>query len=229
MLSLLAAAIFFVGLHLLVSGTKLRNAIVDRTGEALFQGLFSLLALFGIVWLSVAYSRADYVELWGQLHGLRWPAIAVMLIAFQFVGIGITTPSPTATGGEVKLDEEEGPRGIVRITRHPFLWGIAIWALGHLIMNGDLAALILFGSLLGLALAGPLSIDAKRRRKFGEKWDRFTAVTSNVPFAAIAQGRNSLELAELGWWRIALALVIFAAILTFHATLFGASALPSPV
>lgn len=226
MVSLLAAAVFFVGLHLLVSGTRLRNVIVDRTGEPLFQGLFSLLALFGIVWLSVAYSRADYVELWGQLHSLRWPAIGVMLIAFLFVGVGITTPSPTATGGEAKLDEDEGPRGIVRVTRHPFLWGIAIWALGHLIMNGDLAALILFASLLGLAVAGPASIDAKRARKFGEKWDRFTAVTSNVPFAAIAQGRNSLELAELGWWRIAVALVLFASVLAFHAKLFGASALP---
>jgi len=48
------------------------------------------------------------------------------------------------------------------ITRHPFLWGIALWALVHLIINGDLASLILFGSLLLLAVGGTLAIDARR-------------------------------------------------------------------
>ena len=105
--------------------------------------------------------------------------------------------------------------------------GVAIWAFAHLVVNGDLASLILFASLLVLALAGPLSIDAKRSKRFGEKWDRFAAVTSNVPFAAIAQGRNSLELSELGWWRIAVALVLFGAVLMFHASVFGVSALPA--
>ena len=96
-------------------------------------------------------------------------------------------------------------RGIVRITRHPFLWGVALWALVHVVMNGTLAALVFFGSLLLLAVGGTASIDAKRRRRLGNAWQGFSAVTSNVPFAAVAAGRNQLgpALREIGVWLVA--------------------------
>src|SRR5262249_31595264 len=70
----------------------------------------------------------------------------------------------------------------------------------HLIVNGDLASLILFGSLLVLALGGTAAIDAKRRRSFGEQWMQFAAVTSNVPFAAIVAGKNRLGPAGVEVW-----------------------------
>jgi uncharacterized membrane protein len=110
---------------------------------------------------------------------------------------------------------------MVRITRHPFLWGVALWALVHLIVNGDLAGLILFGALLVLALGGTVSIDAKRRRAFGEQWTQFAAVTSCVPFAAIAAGRNRLgaALLEIGIWRPLAALAVYAVVFYLHGRL----------
>ena len=226
MANLLAAALFFVGIHLFVSGTALRDAIVRRTGEQGFLGLFSLASLAGIVWLCWAYSRATPDLVFAEIPALRWLVLVLVFFAFQFVVIGLTTPSPTATGGEAKLDDETAAVGILRITRHPFLWGVALWALAHVIQNGEASALILFGSLLVLALLGPRSIDAKRARKFGDKWERFAAVTSNLPFAAIASGRNELRLGELGWWRPAVATLVFAVFLIAHAWLFGVSPLP---
>jgi uncharacterized membrane protein len=112
-------------------------------------------------------------------------------------------------------------RGIVRITRHPFLWGVALWALVHLIVNGDLASLVLFGSLLVLALGGTVSIDAKRRRHFGEQWTQFASVTSGVPFAAIAAGRNRLgpALVEMGVIKPLAAIVVYAAVFYLHGRL----------
>jgi uncharacterized membrane protein len=109
-------------------------------------------------------------------------------------------------------------RGIVRITRHPFLWGVALWALVHLIVNGDLAAFILFGSLLVLALVGTVSIDAKRRRAFGEQWTQFAGVTSNIPFAAVVTGRNRLgpALREIGLWRPLAAIAVYVAAFYLH-------------
>jgi len=118
-------------------------------------------------------------------------------------------------------------KGVLRITRHPFLWGVAIWAAGHLMVNGDTASLILFGTLLVLAIAGTYSIDAKRKRMLGDKWSAFAAQSSAVPFAAIAQGRQRLDLAGIGWWRLALAVVIWAALLFAHPYAFGAPALPT--
>ena len=143
-----------------------------------------------------------------------------------FIVPGLTTPNPTSVRQEAALDRPDVVSGMLRITRHPFLWGVAIWAAGHLLVNGDVASLILFGSLLVLALFGTASIDAKRRRALGAKWDAFAAQTSNLPFAAIASGRQRLSLGEIGWWRIGLAVVVWAALAWAHPYLFGVRALP---
>jgi uncharacterized membrane protein len=224
MLQLILAAVFFCGIHFIISGTRLRDALIDRFGEKTFRAGFSLLSLFGLGWLIFAYRHAPYLETWGQIQWFKPIAALAMPAAFLLAVAGITTPNPTVVGGEPLLNQAE-PRGILRITRHPLLWGISLWALVHLIANGDAAALVLFGSLLLLPLAGTRSIDAKRRRACGEAWERFAAVTSNIPFLAIKDGRNSLKLKELGGWRPVLALVLYLATMHFHRTLFGVSPL----
>jgi uncharacterized membrane protein len=162
--SLIAAAVFFDAIHILIAGTELRWKITGRIGEEAFQAIFSILSLGGIVWLSRAYGRADYVELWGQVQAFRWPAMIAMLIAFFFVVFAFASPNPTAVRGGSMLKEKEPAQGIQRITRHPFLWGVALWSLVHLIFNGDLGSVIFFGTFLVLAFLGPASIDRKRKR-----------------------------------------------------------------
>ena len=139
---------------------------------------------------------------------------------------GLLTPNPTSVRQEAALSRPDAVKGVLRITRHPFLCGVALWAGGHLMVNGDLASLILFGSLLVLAVFGTLSIDAKRRRALGESWDAFARQTSAVPFAAIVQRRQKLALGEIGWWRLALAIALWAALVWAHPLLFGVSPLP---
>lgn len=226
MSSLLLACAFFVGIHVFISGTRLRNGLVAALGERPYMGAFSLLSVLGMVWLVNAYRAAPAIWLWGQLPGMAALALPLTLIAFVFVVVGLTTPSPTVTFGEGQLDAAEPAQGILRVTRHPFLWGVALWAATHLVLNGDAASLILFGSMLLLALIGPLLIDAKRQRAFGAKWARFAAVTSNLPFAAIAAGRNRLALDEIGAGRIAAALGAYGAALAVHALVFGVSPFP---
>ncbi len=226
MASLIAAAVFFDGIHILIAGTELRWKITGRIGEEAFQAIFSVLSLAGIVWLSRAYGSAEYVELWGQVQGFRWLALIVMFFAFFFVVFAFASPNPTAVRGGAMLKEKEPAQGIQRITRHPFLWGVALWSLVHLIFNGDLASAIFFGSFLVLASKGPGSIDRKRKRIYRNDWDRFAAVTSNLPFLAIAQGRNSLVLGELGWWRLIFVVAAYGFFLHMHKYLFGVSPLP---
>jgi uncharacterized membrane protein len=139
---------------------------------------------------------------------------------------GLATPNPTSVRQEGALDRPDLVKGMLRITRHPFLWGVAIWAAGHLLVNGDRPGIVLFGSMLVLAIFGTTSIDGKRKRALGEKWNAFAVQTSNVPFAAILAGRQSLKLGEIGWWRIALALAIDVALLFGHPYAFGVRALP---
>jgi uncharacterized membrane protein len=156
----------------------------------------------------------------------EWIQLAITFAAFLLAVPGLLTPNPTSVRQEATLERPDAVKGMLRVTRHPFLWGVALWAAGHLMVNGDLASLVLFGSLLLLALFGPLSIDAKRRRALGAKWDAFAAQTSGVPFAAIAQGRQKLAVGEIGWWRIGLAVVIWASLIWAHPLLFGVSPLP---
>jgi uncharacterized membrane protein len=179
----------------------------------------------GLIWMARAYSHAQHVSLWGQLIVLKPIALALMLVAFAFIVIGVSTPSPTTAGMESRLQGEVQVRGMTRITRHPFLWGTALWALVHFVINGDAASSVLFGSLLLLALAGTASIDAKRRRNYGERWEQFARETSNIPFAAIAAGRNRLgpALREIGIVRPLVALGIFAVVFALHGRLFGAA------
>ena len=220
MLNLIAASGYFLLIHFGVSGTRLRDGLVARLGEGPYRGMFALASLLGLVWMAYAYRHAPALPTWGLVLGFRPAAYLLVLIAFIFVVIGLATPSPTQVGKESTLTR--GPdiaRGMVRITRHPFLWGVALWALVHLIVNGDLASLVLFGSLLVLALAGTAVIDAKRRRRCGEGWMQFAAVTSNVPFAAILAGRNRLgpAVAEIGVWRPLVAIAVYALAFYLHA------------
>jgi uncharacterized membrane protein len=226
MFSLLAASVFFLLIHFGVSGTPLRDTLVARTGAVAYRGAFALASLIGIFWMGSAYARAPTIELWGQLLGLKPAAFVLVFIAFIFVGVGLGTPSPTRVGMESRLTRgADTVRGIVRITRHPFLWGVALWALVHLVVNGDLASLVFFGSLLVLSLGGTVSIDAKRRRNFGEHWRRFAQITSNVPFAAIAAGRNRIgpALREIGIVKPLIAIAAYALVVYVHGRLFGAA------
>jgi uncharacterized membrane protein len=224
MANLIAAAAFFLAIHFGISGTRLRDRLVRVVGDKLFLGLFALASIIGLIWLARAYSHAPHVSLWGQLLALQPVAMPLLLIAFLFIVIGIATPSPTKVGMESQLTREVQVRGMTRITRHPFLWGTALWALVHFVINGDAASSILFGSLLVLAVGGTSSIDAKRRRAFGDRWEQFARQTSNVPFAAIVAGRNQLApvLREIGVVRPLIAIAVFAALFFLHGRLFGA-------
>ena len=222
MLNLSAASAYFLLIHFGVSGTRLRDTLVARLGAGPYRGAFALASLLGLAWMIYAYRRAPAMPLWGLWLAFRPAAYVLVFVAFLFVVIGLATPSPTRVGMESKLAQGSAAvRGIMRITRHPFLWGVALWALAHLVVNGDVASLILFGSLLVLALGGPASIDAKRRRMFGEQWTPFANATSNIPFAAIAAGRNQLRpaLLEIGIWRALAAALAYAIAFYLHGRL----------
>ena len=227
MTMLIAAAAAFLALHLLIAGTRLRDAIRGAIGEGPYLGLFSLASLGGIVWLAISYNQATEAgsePLWNLGPGVSHLGIIVVGLAFLIGVSGLTTANPTALRQEGAAAGE--PTGILRITRHPFLWGTALWAAFHVAANGDAASVVFFGTFLILAVAGTFSIDAKRARKMGMAWVAFANRTSNVPFAAILSGRNSLKLGEILTWRQAVALLVFLLVLSLHNWAFGASPFP---
>ena len=205
MTNLIVAAVAFLLLHLVVSGTRVRESAIEAVGRGAYLGLFSFASVCLLIWLAIAYGGvwrepSDKIY-WASSAITRTIQLIVQLIALVFVVPGLTTRNPTSVGSEGALESPDVVRGMLRVTRHPFLWGVAIWAAGHILVNGDLAGLILFGTMFGLALFGTVSIDAKRERALGDAWKAFAAKTSNVPFAAIMAGRQTLNIGEIGWAR----------------------------
>jgi uncharacterized membrane protein len=227
MTMLAIAAAVFLALHLFVAGTPLRDAIAGAVGERPYLGLFSLASAAGIVWLAISYNAATAEGsemLWDLGPGVRHMGIIVVALAFLLAVPGLLTPNPTALQQEAAAAQE--PTGVLRITRHPFLWGVALWAAFHLAANGDAASVVFFGTFMILAVLGTFSIDAKRARKMGEAWSPFARQTSNVPFAAIVAGRNTLKLGEIFSLRLLVAAGVFLVLLFAHAWLFSASPFP---
>ncbi|HEX2672884.1 MAG TPA: NnrU family protein [Polyangiaceae bacterium] len=132
--------------------------------------------------------------------------------------------SSAAVGAEKVLQRTDAARGVLRITRHPFLWATALWSCAHLLVTGHVAAILFFGSLLITALRGTNSIDEKRRRTNKAEFLRYLEITSNVPFAAIIQGKNRFVLKEL-WVPLVIAALLMAVLLHVHLRLFGRSPL----
>ncbi len=228
---LIAAAATFLAIHVLISGTRLRDAITNTIGEGAYLGLFSLASLGVIVWLVMSYNAAnggpDDRQLYSLGAGVKHLAIPLVAIAF-FLGVqGLLAPNPTSLRQEGAASKEGTIHGVVRITRHPFLWGVAIWSAFHVAANGNLASVLFFGTFLVLSLLGTFSIDAKRKRKLGAAWNDFARKTSNIPFAAVITGRNSLKLGESFGWRFGVAMLVFLGILFSHAHMFHVSPFPN--
>jgi uncharacterized membrane protein len=220
MTTLALAAVAFAAMHLLIAGTRVRDALVARLGEKRFVGLFSLASAVVLGWLIWAYAKARAPML-TPLADLRWAAAVLIFVAFTLIVLGLATPGPTVVGGDKLMNREDPARGIHRVTRHPFLWGVALWALVHLAFNPERANLLFFGTFALVAIAGTFSIDAKRARRYGEAWARYASLTSNVPFGAIARKRNRFVLAELGWGKLAAVVVAYAAFVALHGRFFG--------
>jgi uncharacterized membrane protein len=218
LVQLAVATLAFVVTHF-VSSTPLRGAIAGALGEKAWIVLYSSVAFATIGWMAWAYGAAPRAPLW---PGLRLLPLLVMPIALALLAGGVLGRNPTAVMQERALRSSEPARGMIRVTRHPVMWAIALWAAAHILARGDLASVIFFGGFLVVALLGTALIDARKRAAFGEDWRRFAAVTSNVPFGAIAARRNRLVIGEIGWRVVAVAAIAYVALLAAHPLLFGA-------
>jgi uncharacterized membrane protein len=224
---LVTACAAFVGGHFLLSSLPIRRLVTTRLGEGAFRAGYSLLILTAFLWLLLAYGAAPFVELWPPPVWTRWLPILVMPVASLLIVLGLSTPSVTLVGGEAHAHDHNPAPGIIRITRHPFLWGTLLWALAHIPVNGDVASVILFGGIALLSAGGMAHIDHRRQRTLGAAWGPIALTTSVIPFAALLAGRTTFDWAGIGWWRMVGGLALFVALLGAHQALLGVSPLPA--
>jgi uncharacterized membrane protein len=223
--SLPIAMVLFVGGHVLLSAPPLRRRLVGVLGEKPFLGVYSLIMAGCLVWAVRAYGAAEPTLLWTPAPWTRWLAVAGTWPAFVLLAAALMTPNPTSVGGERLYDSRAGgdgdpAPGVFRITRHPMMWGITLWALLHLLGNGDLPSLIFFGGLAVLSALGPVHIDARRRWADPEGYARLTAEAPFWPW-----GRGWVSPGAIGWPKLAVGSGLWAVFLGAHGWLFGVSPL----
>ncbi|CCB66401.1 MULTISPECIES: NnrU family protein [unclassified Hyphomicrobium] len=145
MMVLIVGLILFLGIHLLPTSPELRDGLKERLGETTYKILFSLLSLAGLIVIVLGFHKL-------QLHPGKNPILWYPPVWTRHIAVGLMLPAM------ILLVASLIPSRIRTMTRHPMLIAIKIWALAHLLANGDLAALLIFGSFLAFAVYDRISV-----------------------------------------------------------------------
>jgi uncharacterized membrane protein len=221
--ALILAVAIFVGAHFFLSSLPVREPLIKALGTNGFRLLYSAVAIAGIIWVVTAYNASPRISLWNDSPGLRHLALAIMPFACILVVAGLSTQNVTMVAGERLLESPRPLAGIITVTRHPGLWGIGLWALAHLLANGDDASLALFGGIAVLCFVGMLHIDQRRRAALGSAWGPVALTTSVIPFLAAIQGRTKIDWAGIGITRVLGGIALYVVLLLTHNAVIGVS------
>lgn len=141
---LIVGIVVFLGFHLLPAFPYVRESLIERLGKNGYRVLFSVVSLASLVLLVWGFATAPFIPIWSPPPWTRWVAIVLMLPAF-ILWMAAYVP------GRIKV-----------VVKTPFLIAIKIWALAHLIANGGLASIILFGSFLAFAVFDGVALKGRQ-------------------------------------------------------------------
>jgi uncharacterized membrane protein len=146
----------FLGVHVLPTQRQVRGRLLAATGEGIYKLVYAVVSVLGIVliaWGFAHYRAAGMIDVWEGSVSPR------MLVTLKHITIALMLPA-------VILVVAAYLRGhIYKAVKHPMLAGVKLWAAAHLLANGDLGSIILFGSFLGWAVFDRISL--KRRSDAG--------------------------------------------------------------
>lgn len=215
--------LLFGGTHVGLASRRVRAWLVGLVGEGGFFGLFSLVAALTF-WALIAYYAAHRLDGVagldaGRVPLLRWLLMGVIATGLALIaaGLAVYPRLPVALFGQPIV----APRGVERITRHPFFVGAALLGLAHALLAPHLGGAVLMGGFAVLGISGARHQDAKYRRTRGQAYEDYAAVTSVVPFAAILSGRQRFVPRELPLGAFAAGIGLTVLLRFSHASLFA--------
>ena len=176
---LFLSAIAFVGTHFLLSH-PLRHPLARAMGERLFQGLYSLVALITFGAMIYFYRVCGREPTLWDAGEAGWIAGTILMLIGSILFVGSFVGNPALPG--VRMARGLQPKGVFAITRHPMMWGFALWAIVHLMVLAMPKALVFDGAIILLALGGAAGQDRKKANLMGERWHEWTAQTAFIPF-----------------------------------------------
>lgn len=216
----LAFVAFFLG-HSVPVRPPFRPILVRVLGAAGFGLAYSALSVAILTWLIVAAGRAPFVPVWYWMPWQNHLVLTLMLPVCLIVTLSVGRPNPFSFGG-ARNDEFDASRpGIVRLVRHPLLFALALWSVAHLVANGDLAHILLFGTFFVFALFGGRLVDRRKRREMGGDWDLLRGRVLAQPLGEVLF-RFSRETVL----RAALGVGLYVALIMLHPIVIGVDPIP---
>lgn len=210
--SLTAASAALVGTHFALSH-PLRPRLAQRLGEAGFLALYSLIAAGCMAWIYFAFTAipVQTMPLWPGFDDLSWALASALTLVALVLFTGSLTGNPALPAPGAKSAAARAPSGVFRVTRHPMMWGFALWAIAHMIAAPTARTLIVATAILVLALVGAYLQDGKKARLMAGSWQQWQGRTTYWP----RPGR----LLSAGWlvWTVAITLWLVLTYAHLHA------------
>jgi uncharacterized membrane protein len=190
----------FVGVHIIPMMPRWRAVLVNRFGEGVYKAAFAAVALLGLIGAIVAYRFTPHTPLWSSPPPLRVVTMVLMLAAvLLFAGA-------------------RGAPWFKRIVRHPMLWAIGLLGVAHLLVNGEVAGVILFGGLAAFGFAWQGLTDRRDAEVDPAGWAETRRTTSLWPFARWHARSDPVTLRPL-----LVGAIVYIALILLHPWLFGAA------
>ena len=209
---LVLACAAFVGTHFVLSGF-LRRPLVRAMGERAYLGIYSLIAFATIGWLAAAFHATPVGQpLWNGWAGVPWVIASLLTIIAMALVAGSLNRNPALPQANVAGLSTRKPWGAFRVTRHPMMIGIAMWAVAHVIVAPTQRTIVLALALLVLALVGSALQDRRKRFANDREWSVWMMRTNFWP------DLSKLGAIGSGW---AVALVLWFGITGLHWWLYG--------
>ncbi|HGG06811.1 MAG TPA: NnrU family protein [Aliiroseovarius sp.] len=205
-----AAIVVFFTSHRIPVVPRLKAPLVKALGAGGFTLAYSAMSVALLTWVIIAAGRAPYVVLWNQYAWMNHVTLTLMAIATLIFVLALGRPNPLSFGGLHNDRFDPAQPGIVGWMHHPLLVVLGLWSLAHLIPNGDLAHVIMFGQFAAFSVFGMRIINHRKRRMLGEsEWARLANTA-----AGFHPTRNGII-------RCLIAILLYLSLLYLHPIVIG--------
>ena len=184
MLLFILGLIMFFGIHMLPFYPEYRALLIDKfdsdriEGEELYKVIFAVIVLLGLIFIGIGKGSMEFIGLWSTPIFFRYITVVLIPVAF------------------ILMVAAYMPNNIKRYVPHPMLTGVIIWGATHMMVNGDVAAIILFGSFV---VYSGVAIKLANRRQYNKNSEQDTQEKIPVVKDAIVIGIAMLGFLLLLW------------------------------